>query len=235
MLKHHATPMFYWPFAINTSCHVLNRIPKDKLMGKSPEEAWTNEFQSLDHLRTFCVEAWVRVHQSDNRKGGNRAKRCIFLGYKAGLKGYMFKTKDTGQIITSGDATFHEGTIHTVESIKQLVKSMRNEEAKVNQWKRRPTNSQTMTHDDDENTKMQRSYDDDASDDDDTRSHNGNPKPNDDQTVPNASRTMTKQYQMQAKLKMYQRTKDVKMGMMKWRNPTRHWMILNAISQTVKQ
>ena len=50
-----------------------------------------------------------RIVDSLKRKGGDESHHCLFLGYREGLKGYVFQNVRTKRIITNGDATFYEG------------------------------------------------------------------------------------------------------------------------------
>ena len=99
----------YWPYAMRSAVYILNRIPKTVLGNVSPYERWTGTSPDLSTLRTFGVDAHVRVVTQEKRKGGDKAHPCTFLGYREGLKGYIFESKKTQRIVTNGDAVFYEG------------------------------------------------------------------------------------------------------------------------------
>ena len=109
MLRHARLQDTYWPYAMRSAVYILNRIPKDVLQGISPYEKWTGTSPDLRALRTFGVDAHVRVVTQNKRKGGDKAHPCTFLGYREGLKGYIFENKKTKRLITNGDAIFYEG------------------------------------------------------------------------------------------------------------------------------
>ena len=107
MLKHSKLGSGLWPYAMKTACRVLNCLPTSALNQKSPHEVWTGEIPDLSNIRTFGVDAWVRVIAPG--KGADKAHFCTFLGYRDGLKGFIFQNKKTKQILKSGDAAFYEG------------------------------------------------------------------------------------------------------------------------------
>ena len=109
MLNHAKLDASYWPFAMRTSTYLMNRIPKTVLSDISPYEKWTGTPPDLRYLRTFGVDSHVRIVTNSKRKGGPKAHHCIFLGYREGLKGYVFQNVKTKRIISNGDATFYEG------------------------------------------------------------------------------------------------------------------------------
>ena len=109
MLSHAKLNASYWPYAMRTATYLLNRTPKSVLSNISPYEMWTGTTPDLRSLRTFGVDAHVRVVTQNKRKGAPISHHCIFLGYKEGIKGYVFEDTRTKRIITNGDATFYEG------------------------------------------------------------------------------------------------------------------------------
>ena len=109
MLKHARLSGEFWPYAMRTAVYLLNRIPKSILDNTSPYEMWTGTVPNLRFLRTFGVDAHVRTVTQNRRKGGDKSHPCTFLGYREGLKGYVFQDKRTKRIINNGDATFYEG------------------------------------------------------------------------------------------------------------------------------
>jgi hypothetical protein len=108
-LKHAKLEIKYWPYAVNSACYVTNRLPMSHLLGKSPHEVWYRRKADLDMLRTFGTDAWVKKHDNAMRKGGDKARKGLFLGYRDGLKGYLFEMYDTKRMVKSQNAAFYEG------------------------------------------------------------------------------------------------------------------------------
>jgi hypothetical protein len=58
------------------------------LVDKTPHEAWTSKTPSLKNLKVFDCNAYVHVPRENKSALDFRAKKCIFIGYKDGIKGY---------------------------------------------------------------------------------------------------------------------------------------------------
>jgi hypothetical protein len=54
----------------------------------TPHEVWFGKKPSLSHLIFFGCDAFVHVPKEKRNKLDNKALKCIFIGYKDGMKGY---------------------------------------------------------------------------------------------------------------------------------------------------
>ncbi|KAL5544596.1 hypothetical protein UlMin_008380 [Ulmus minor] len=69
------------------------RCPSSALDFKTPEEMWTSHPPKFDNLRVFgCV---TYAHQKQGKLDA-RAKKCMFIGYPEGVKGYKLWYEDGG-------------------------------------------------------------------------------------------------------------------------------------------
>jgi hypothetical protein len=75
---------------VGIACYLVNRSPSSMLDEKTPREVWSGKKPSLTHLKVFVCDAYVHVPKENNSKLDNKDEKCIFIGYKDGLKGYMF-------------------------------------------------------------------------------------------------------------------------------------------------
>jgi hypothetical protein len=73
---------------MGTACFLVNRSPSSMLDEKIPHEVWTGKKPSLKHFRVFGFDAYVHVPKENRSKLDNKAEKCIFVGYKYGIKGY---------------------------------------------------------------------------------------------------------------------------------------------------
>eukprot|EP00253_Pinus_taeda_P012191 PITA_12191 len=78
----------FWAEAVETACYLVNRSPSSTLEDKTLEEVWTSKKSSLSHLRVFRCDAYVHVPKEKRTKLDSKYEKCIFIGYKDGLKGY---------------------------------------------------------------------------------------------------------------------------------------------------
>ena len=97
----------FWAEAINMACYVVNRAPSAALNFKTPEEVWSGTPADYSDFKIFGCPAYMHVNEG---KLEPRAKKCIFLGYASGVKGYRLWCSDpkSPKFIISRDVTFDE-------------------------------------------------------------------------------------------------------------------------------
>ncbi|GAA0159622.1 transmembrane signal receptor [Lithospermum erythrorhizon] len=101
-------PKKFWPEAVNWSCYVLNRCPTSSVEGMTPQEAWSGNKPSVEHLRIWGCLAHVHVPKPGRVKLDDRSKTCIFLGLNEGTKGYRLFDVQTERVVISRDVLFEE-------------------------------------------------------------------------------------------------------------------------------
>jgi len=76
----------------------------------TPYERWTGHKPNLDHLRVFGCLAYAHIKQG---KLEPRAKKCLFIRYPYGVKGYkLWNLESEGpRIIITRDVTFDEDSV----------------------------------------------------------------------------------------------------------------------------
>ena len=77
--------------AVNTTVYLVNRSPSTTLDFMVLEEVWSGRAPDYKHLRVFGCIAYAHVKQG---KLEARARKCMFLGYPEGIKGYKLWYKD---------------------------------------------------------------------------------------------------------------------------------------------
>eukprot|EP00253_Pinus_taeda_P034553 PITA_34553 len=96
----------FWAEAVDTACYLVNRSPSSALEDKTPQEVWTGKKPSLSHLRVFGCDAYVHVPKENRTKLDSKSEKCIFIGYKDGLKGYKLWNLVTRKVVYSRDVVF---------------------------------------------------------------------------------------------------------------------------------
>ena len=88
----------------------MNRSPSIPINCKTPEEVWYGSLSNYANLRIFCCLAYAHVNES---KLEPRARKCIFLGYVDGVKGYKIRNPNSkfSKFLISRDVTFNESTM----------------------------------------------------------------------------------------------------------------------------
>ena len=148
MLINSGLPKYMWGEALNTTCHILNRVPL-KHMDKTPYELWKGKMSSLKYLRVWGCLAKVLVPEHKRKKLGPKTVDCIFLGYietTTAMRFLVLKSDIDGivanTIVEFRDATFFEDVFpmktglpqdtseedptHTSSSIPDHVEKMTN-------------------------------------------------------------------------------------------------------------
>ena len=81
--------------AASTAYYLINRSPSIALNKKTPIEVWSGSPADYSQLRVFCCTVYPHV---DNGKLEPRAVKCIFLGYKSGVKGFKLWNPKTQKV-----------------------------------------------------------------------------------------------------------------------------------------
>jgi len=90
-----------WVEAIDTVCYLVNRSSTTALVDKTPYEAWDSRRPSLAHLKVFGCDAFMHVPKEKGSKLDVKLEKCIFIGYKDGVKGYKLWNLVEGKIVYS--------------------------------------------------------------------------------------------------------------------------------------
>jgi hypothetical protein len=106
---------------------LVNRSPSSTLDDKTPQEVWNGKKPSLTHLKVFGCDAYVHVPKENKSKLDKKAEKCIFIGYKDGLKGYKIWNPETKKVVYSRDVVFRE----MKDVVKQEVLPSKEEPKKI--------------------------------------------------------------------------------------------------------
>lgn len=107
MLLHAKLPQSFWCAAMDTACHINNRLPTAANGGISPYELWTGRQPTLGHLRVFGCPASILIENS-NKKLNSRVIRGIFIGYSKKSKAYIIYLPETRSVRESRSVSFDE-------------------------------------------------------------------------------------------------------------------------------
>ena len=97
-----------WVEEVGIACYVVNRSPSSMLYDKTPQDLWTGKKPSLKHLKVFGCDAYVHVPKENMSKLDKKVEKCIFIGYKHGLKSYKLQNPKTKKVVYSQDVVFRE-------------------------------------------------------------------------------------------------------------------------------
>jgi hypothetical protein len=93
---------------LGIACYLVNKSPSSALDDKTPQEVCIGKKPSLTHLNVFGCDAYVHVPKESQSKLVKKDEKCIFIGYKYGLKVYNLWNLETKKVVYRRDVVFRE-------------------------------------------------------------------------------------------------------------------------------
>lgn len=90
------------------ACHLINRTPSTLLQTKSPYEMLFGKVPSYDAIRVFGCLCYAHNQRHKGDKFASRSRKCIFVGYPFGKKGWKLYDLETHEYFVSRDVKFFE-------------------------------------------------------------------------------------------------------------------------------
>ncbi|GJY23180.1 retrovirus-related pol polyprotein from transposon TNT 1-94 [Tanacetum coccineum] len=101
--------------AVNTACYVINHSPSTAVELKTPMEMWTGKPLNYSYLHIFGSPVYVMYNSQETTKLDPKSKKCLFLGYADGVKGYRLWDPTAHKVVVSRDVVFMEDKIQENE------------------------------------------------------------------------------------------------------------------------
>lgn len=101
-------PTKFWGEGILTAAHLINRTPSPLLDGKTPYELLYGAAPKYDDLRIFGCLAYAHNQKRGGDKFASRSRKCLFVGYPFGKRGWSLFDLETEEIFVSRDVVFAE-------------------------------------------------------------------------------------------------------------------------------
>ncbi|KAJ4769875.1 Retroelement pol polyprotein-like [Rhynchospora pubera] len=114
-------PLEFWGECVLTASHLINRTPTPLLENKTPYEVLFGKPPSYNSMRIFGCLCYIKSHTSD--KFETRSRKCVFVGYPFGKKGWRVYDLETKEFIVSRDVVFCEDNFPYVSSISEHKQS----------------------------------------------------------------------------------------------------------------
>jgi hypothetical protein len=101
-------PISFWSYAVVHAVFIINKIPTPLLQNRSPHELMHGALPDLQILKVFGSLVYASTLQNNRTKLDPRGRKCIFLGYKQGVKGTILFDLNTKDIFISRNVTHYE-------------------------------------------------------------------------------------------------------------------------------
>ena len=101
-------PKVFLAKTVNTASFIINRSPSSAIDFKIPKEVWSGRPVDYLSLKIFGCLAYVHVQSGECSKLDSKSRKCVFLGFEKGVKGYRLWNPISKKMVTSRDVIFDE-------------------------------------------------------------------------------------------------------------------------------
>jgi hypothetical protein len=115
MLDEYKTSNRFWAKAINTACHIVNRLYLHQLLKKTPYELLSSNKPNVSYFRVFGSKFYVLLKRFKSSKFAPKVYEDFMLGYDSNSHAYHIFNKDSGCVETTCDVVFNETNGSQVE------------------------------------------------------------------------------------------------------------------------
>ena len=124
LLNEAKLPGSFWWDAVAAYTHVRNRSPSASLpSNKMPYELWHQSKSDVSHFRIFGCTAFVLVKKDKHTQLQSHTQTCIFIGYPADYKGWLFWNPATKHVLSAVNEFFE--AMHTRSTQCKCVSARR--------------------------------------------------------------------------------------------------------------
>jgi hypothetical protein len=108
MLDEHRTPRRFWAEAVNTACHVSNRIYLRVHKKKTYYELIHGRTPKVSHFHVSGCKCFILKKGKKMDKFESRSVDGIFFSYASHSRAYRVLNLETNQIVETCEVTFDE-------------------------------------------------------------------------------------------------------------------------------
>lgn len=101
-------PKKFWSYAILHATFIINKLPTQVLNNLSPHFILHNAHPDMHSLKVFGSLAFASTLRMHRTKFEPRGRKCVFLGYKNGMKGVVLYDINSHTILVSRNVIHHE-------------------------------------------------------------------------------------------------------------------------------
>src|SRR3954469_20620359 len=120
MLDEYKTPHRFWVDAIDTACHIINRVYLHKFFKKTAYELLTNKKPNVSYFKVFGAKCWIR-NPHHNSKFAPKAHEGFMLGYGKDSHTYRVFNNVLHKIVETVEARFDETNGSQTEHLPSVL------------------------------------------------------------------------------------------------------------------
>lgn len=111
-------PLKFWGECALIACYLIDRTPSPINQNKTPYEMLFGKIPAYESLCVFGCLCYAHNQRSKGDKFASRSRKCVFLGYPFGQKGWQSYDLETREYFVSRDVKFHEKVFPFPESME---------------------------------------------------------------------------------------------------------------------
>jgi len=108
LLFHANLPILFWTQSISQVVHIINKLPTKFLNQKSPHKVLFKCIRPITTLKVFGCLCYASTLKANRKKFDARARKCVYLGVRSGVKGHLLFDLKIREILVSRDVVFYE-------------------------------------------------------------------------------------------------------------------------------
>lgn len=98
----------FWAEAMNTACHVINRVYIRSFTIATPYQIWKGKKPNVKYFKVFGCVCYVLCDRRAAQKLDDKSKEAMFLGYSSNSKAYRVYLKQSQKVIESYNVVFDD-------------------------------------------------------------------------------------------------------------------------------
>jgi hypothetical protein len=119
MLDEYKTPDSFWAEAINTACHVANRLYLHKYLNKTPYKIITGKKSSVHYFRVFGCKCFTLNKKPKASKFAHKVDEGFLIGYGTNEHACRVFNKTTSCVETTVDVKIDESNGSQREQVSE--------------------------------------------------------------------------------------------------------------------
>jgi len=123
MLHAKHLPYYFWAEAMNTTCHVHNRVTLRSGTTTTLYEIWKERKPTVKYFHVFGSKCYILADREHRRKMDPKSYDGIFLGYSTNSRAYMVFNTKSKFVMESINVVIDDASIDKVPNAEPNVEA----------------------------------------------------------------------------------------------------------------